>query len=145
MTEAWCYRLEHGRVAQQGRGSSYLGPTVEVQRGETVTVAWINGIPASHTLPFEVIKVPNPDVDTTLPVPENEPGRDGALGDAEDTLRQRLRGLRATLVTHLHGARVQAESDGWPDNTIVPGQAAHYPTRTIRRPACCGTTTIPCM
>jgi spore coat protein A len=126
LTEAWCYRLEHGRVAQQGRGSSYLGPTVEVQRGETVTVAWINGIPASHTLPFEVIKVPNPDVDTTLPVPENEPGRDGALGDAEDTLRQRLRGLRATLVTHLHGARVQADSDGWPDNTIVPGQAAHY-------------------
>jgi FtsP/CotA-like multicopper oxidase with cupredoxin domain len=26
----------------------------------------------------------------------------------------------------MHGARVQADYDGWPDNTAVSGQAAHY-------------------
>lgn len=122
----WCYRLELGHVAHEGRGVSYLGPTVEVQRGHAVTVAWRNGISKAHTLPFEVIKVPNPDAAATLPVPENEPGRDGALPDAQDTMRMRLRSLQATLVTHLHGASVHADFDGWPDNTAVPGQAAHY-------------------
>jgi FtsP/CotA-like multicopper oxidase with cupredoxin domain len=125
-TDVWCYRLEHGHVAHPGRGASYLGPSVEVQRGEPVTVAWKNEIPAAHTLPFEVIKVPNPDAATTLPVPENEPGRDNALPDSEDPTRVRLRALRAALVTHLHGARVQADYDGWPDNTAVAGQVAHY-------------------
>ena len=70
----WCYRQEHGQVVHLGQGTTYLGPTVEVQSGERVTVDWRNEIPATATLPFEVIKVPNPDVNTTLPVPENEPG-----------------------------------------------------------------------
>ena len=125
-THVWCYRLKHGHVAHRGSGASYLGPSIEVQRDEAVTVAWRNEIPASHKLPFGVIKVPNPDVTTTLPVPENEPGQDGALTDAQDPARVRLRSLQATLVTHLHGARVQADYDGWPDNTAVPGQVAHY-------------------
>lgn len=122
----WAYRLEHGKVVRKGSGASYLGPTVVVERAETVSVAWRNAIPEAATLPFEVVKVPNPDADTTLPVPENEPGQGGALPDAQDKLRVSLRGLHASLVTHLHGARVQADSDGWPDNTILPGQAAHY-------------------
>lgn len=125
-TDVWSYRLEHGKVAYQGRGASYLGPTIEVQRGEAVAVTWENEIDAAHKLPFEVIKVPNPDAATTLPVPENEPGRENALPDAQDAMRVKLRDLRATLVTHLHGARVQADYDGWPDNTAISGQAAHY-------------------
>lgn len=58
--DVWCYRLEHGHVAREGRGTCYLGPTVEVQRGSSVTVAWRNGISKAHKLPFEVIKVPTP-------------------------------------------------------------------------------------
>jgi len=128
-----------------GHGTSYLGPSIEVQRGEAVTVAWKNEISASHKLPFEVIKVPNPDATTTLPIPENEPGRDNALSDAQDPARAQLRNLRATLVTHLHGARVQADYDGWPDNTAVSGQVAHYLYPMTKPPPCCGTTTMPCM
>jgi hypothetical protein len=47
-----------------------------------------------------VIKVPNPDAATTLPVPENEPGRDNALPDAQDPMRARLHNLQAALVTY---------------------------------------------
>jgi FtsP/CotA-like multicopper oxidase with cupredoxin domain len=123
---AWCYRLDEGTVASRGHGTSYLGPTVEVQRAERMTVEWRNDIPAGATLPYEVIKVPNGDAATVRPVPQNEPGREGALSDAVDPARVQLRGLQAALVTHLHGGRTPADSDGWPDNTALPGQVAHF-------------------
>jgi len=65
--DVWAYRLEHGQIVRQGKGTSYLGPTIEVKRHEPVTVAWKNEISASHKLPFEVIKVPNPDLLTPFP------------------------------------------------------------------------------
>jgi len=119
----WCYRLEHGEVVRKGTGATYLGPTVEVNKNEAVTVAWKNEIPDAHRLPFEVIKT---NADAAHPVPQNEPGRANAIPESDDVARVRLRDLRATLVTHLHGACVQADSDGWTDNTVVSGQAAHY-------------------
>lgn len=125
----WSYRLTHGEVVSEGAGHTYLGPTVEVERGEQVAAAWENGVlPAADdpgTLPYEVVKIDSADPAAGT-VPQNLPGAAGALDDAQDPARGRLRNLRAALVTHLHGGRTQADSDGWPDNTAAPGQAAHY-------------------
>lgn len=125
LTSVWSYRREHGEVVRPGSGTSFLGPTIEVRREETVTVAWKNAIDDSHRLPFAVIKTnaDNPDPD---PFTQNEPGRKNAIAEGDDPMRVKLRDLRAALVTHVHGARVQADSDGWPDNTAVFGQTAHY-------------------
>lgn len=113
-------------MARTGRGETYLGPTMEVQRGDRITVAWKNDIPAGVTLPYEVIKVPNADAATVRPVPQNEPGREGALPEAQDHARAQLHGLKAALVTHLDGGRTQPDSDGWPDNTTLSGQVAYF-------------------
>src|SRR5690349_3850906 len=43
-TGVWSYRLEKGKVIRKGTGVSYLGPTIEVQRAQKVTVAWKNEI-----------------------------------------------------------------------------------------------------
>ncbi|HEU4631445.1 MAG TPA: multicopper oxidase domain-containing protein, partial [Gemmatimonadaceae bacterium] len=125
-TTTWSYRVTDGEVVRAGRGETYLGPTIEVARGETIGVTWTNGIDADAALPFEVVRVPNADAETTIPVPQNVPGRDGALPDAQDPGRRALRDLRAALVTHLHGGRTQSYSDGWPDDTVVSGQSLHY-------------------
>ncbi len=124
LTRVWSYRHEHAEVVRPGSGRTFLGPTIEVKRGEVVNVAWKNEIDDSHRLPFEVIKT-NKDKTTNRPT-QNDPGRENAIDEADDCTRVKLRDLRATLVTHLHGARVQADSDGWPDNTVVFGQSAHY-------------------
>jgi spore coat protein A len=59
-------------------------------------------------------------------VPQNLPGRWDAIPLDQDTVRKQAHNLHAALVTHLHGGRTQADYDGWPDNTIVSGQVAHY-------------------
>ena len=122
-TPVWSYRRLHGIVVRKGKGHSYLGPTIEVRRDEVVTVAWKNEIDDAHTLPFEVLKT---NASPSDPFTQNEPGqherhRRGRRSHAGQVARS-----RATLVTHLHGARVQADYDGWPDNTTIFGQSAHY-------------------
>jgi FtsP/CotA-like multicopper oxidase with cupredoxin domain len=130
-TEVWCYRQNKGphdekfEIPQQVGTATYLGPTVEVMRGQKVEVTWKNKIIGSASttgkLPYEVVKVPYPD--GTTPVPQNLPGKDGALDEAS---RTSLHDLQAALVVHLHGARVQSDSDGWPDDTCAPGQSNTY-------------------
>jgi FtsP/CotA-like multicopper oxidase with cupredoxin domain len=124
-TKVWCYRREKGDIIKKGSGSTFLGPTIQVTRGDHVHVRWQNNIDASETLPYEVVKVPY--VEDTTPVPQNSPGIDNnALTEAQDSLRGKVHDLKATLVTHLHGGRTQADSDGWPDNTATSGQSAEY-------------------
>ena len=50
----WSYRLDEGTVVRRGAGTLYLGPTVEVQRADVVTVDWKNAIPVAATLPYRV-------------------------------------------------------------------------------------------
>ncbi len=66
----------------------YPGPTIIAQRDETVRVKWENHLPVSHHL------LP---VDTTV------------HGAGPDTPKVRT-------VVHLHGAKVEAESDGYPED-----------------------------
>lgn len=76
---------------------SVPGPTLEVERGQPILVEWINALPARHFLPI-----------------------DHALHGAEHDKP----GVRT--VTHVHGARATADSDGWPEDWYVPGKSALY-------------------
>jgi spore coat protein A len=80
----------------------FPGPTIEARAGEPLSLRWHNRLPMDHFLP----------VDHSLP---------GAP-----------RGLPPVrAVAHVHGARVPAASDGYPEHWSVPGatQVFHYPNR----------------
>ena len=85
-----------------GFGGTFPGPTFHVASGQEVLVEWANELPAQHFLP----------IDQTL---------DGA-GQNQPEVR---------AVAHLHGAKVPAESDGYPESWLVPGKSAlyHYPNQ----------------
>lgn len=127
-TDVWCYRLAAGNIIKSGSGSTYLGPTVNINRGQKVEVRWANRVTQPDNkpakLPYEVVKIDSTAAAGTIP--QNLPGKDFALTDSEDELRPKLRELAAFLVTHLHGGRSQADSDGWPDNTTAVGQSNYY-------------------
>jgi spore coat protein A len=78
-------------------GSSTPGPTFETRSGEPLLVEWVNALPHQHFLP----------VDHTI---------HGAEPD-KPTVR---------TVVHMHGAKAGPESDGYPDDWIVPGKSALY-------------------
>jgi spore coat protein A len=82
---------------QWGYGGSTPGPTIEAQRGKGLIVEWINALPTKHFLP----------IDHNL---------HGAEPDNPE--------VRA--VVHLHGGKTPPDSDGYPEDWIVPGQSAHY-------------------
>jgi FtsP/CotA-like multicopper oxidase with cupredoxin domain len=127
LTDVWSYQLGVGKVIKPGVGSSYLGPTINVNRGEGVEVRWANKIKTDHhkpgKLPYEVVKI---DPTQVADIPQNVPGKDGILSDSADPMRLKLKDLSAFLVTHLHGGRSQADSDGWPDNTTRTDQSNYY-------------------
>ena len=84
-----------------GYNDQFPGPTIEAGRDQQVTVTWINdlrdtlGVPrTTHYLPVDLcLHGPN----TLGPTPR--------------------------IVTHLHGGHVNAASDGYPEFTVLPGQA----------------------
>ncbi|HZS70612.1 MAG TPA: multicopper oxidase [Candidatus Acidoferrum sp.] len=80
-----------------GFGESSPGPTFETRSGEPVLVEWGNELPRAHFLP----------VDHTIHGAE--------AGKPE-----------VRTVTHLHGAKAPATSDGYPEDWFVPGQGATY-------------------
>jgi len=73
------------------------GPTIETRRNKPVIVEWVNQLPTRHFLP----------VDRHI---------HGAGADKPE--------VRA--VVHLHGGRVPAKSDGYPDDWYPPGKSASY-------------------
>jgi len=83
-----------------GYDGQFPGPTIVGQRGEPVLVEWINALPSKHFLP----------IDHTI---------HGAERDKPEV----------RVVTHLHGARVPANADGFPEDWYAPGHSAlyHYP------------------
>jgi len=80
---------------------SVPGPTLEMRSGEEVLVEWANELPQQHFLP----------IDYRLHGAEGNP--------------------QVRIVSHLHGARVPADSDGFPEDWFVPGKSAlyHYPNQ----------------
>jgi spore coat protein A len=85
-----------------GFGNSMPGPTIEARSGEEVLVDWKNSLPSKHFLP----------IDHNLM---------GAEKDKPDV----------RTVVHVHGAKTQPSSDGYPEDWYVPGQSRryHYPNQ----------------
>ena len=85
-----------------GFGGAFPGPTFDLGSGEEVLVEWANELPHQHFLP----------IDHSL---------HGAEADKPE--------VRA--VSHLHGAKTRPESDGYPEDWIVPGKSVvyHYPNQ----------------
>ncbi len=83
-------------------GPSVPGPTLEMRSGEDVLVEWANELPQQHFLPI-----------------------DYRLHGANDGNPQ------VRIVSHLHGARVPADSDGYPEDWFTPGKSKlyHYPNQ----------------
>jgi spore coat protein A, manganese oxidase len=94
------------RDLKPGRFWSYggfvPGPTFETRSGDGLLVEWANELPQKHFLPI-----------------------DYRLHGAERDKPQ------VRTVAHLHGARTTPESDGYPEDWIVPGKSAvyHYPNQ----------------
>jgi spore coat protein A len=78
-------------------GPSTPGPTFETRAGEPLLVEWVNALPNEHFLP----------VDHTI---------HGAEPDKP----------AVRTVVHLHGAKTAPESDGYPEDWIVPGKSSLY-------------------
>lgn len=80
-----------------GYQGQFPGPTIEAQRDQPLLVEWVNALPAQHFLP----------IDYTV------------HGAGKDVPQVRT-------VTHLHGARVNADADGYPEHWYTPGHSALY-------------------
>ncbi|MFZ0761087.1 MAG: multicopper oxidase [Candidatus Sulfotelmatobacter sp.] len=78
-------------------GRSTPGPTLETRTGEPLLVEWVNALPNQHFLP----------VDHTI---------HGAEPDKP----------AVRTVVHLHGGKTGPESDGYPEDWIVPGKSSLY-------------------
>jgi spore coat protein A len=98
MKEAWTHlHRDLPPTRVWGYDGKLPGPTIEVRCNEPVQIEWVNGLPREHILP----------IDHTL---------HGAGRDVPD--------VRA--VVHVHGARVPADADGYPEHWKVPGQSVTY-------------------
>jgi spore coat protein A len=78
-------------------GSSTPGPTFETRSNDPLLVEWVNALPSEHFLPM----------DRTI---------HGAEADKP----------AVRTVVHLHGAKTRPESDGYPEDWIVPGKSSLY-------------------
>jgi spore coat protein A len=78
-------------------GPSTPGPTFETRSGEPLLVEWVNALPSQHFLPL----------DHTI---------HGAEADKPEV----------RTVVHMHGAKTRPESDGYPEDWIVPGKSSLY-------------------
>ena len=74
-----------------GYNGIWPGPTIEVRKGQPLTVNWTNHLPAKHFLP----------IDTTI---------HGSEADLPEV----------RTIAHVHGAQVLPESDGYPEAWITP-------------------------
>jgi len=83
------------------RGAS-PGPTIETRSDEGLLVEWANNLPTEHLLPID----------------------HNVHGAEKDQPAVRV-------VTHMHGAKAPAKSDGYPQDWYVAGKSAtyHYPNR----------------
>jgi spore coat protein A len=90
-----------------GYNGIWPGPTFEVTKGQPISVKWMNRLPTKHFLPL----------DYTI------------HGEGENVPQVRT-------VTHVHGAQVLPDSDGYPDawvtsdgraGSVRPADPCHYP------------------
>jgi spore coat protein A, manganese oxidase len=94
-----------------GYNAMWPGPTFEVRKGQPIAVKWSNQLPNKHFLPL-----------------------DYTIHGSEQNVPQ------VRTVTHLHGARVMPDSDGYPDAWVTPdgrtgsvraADPCHYPNDQV--------------
>ncbi len=94
-------------TAMWGYNGMWPGPTFEARKGQPIAVKWTNQLPTKHFLPL----------DYTI------------HGEEQDVPQVRT-------VTHVHGARVMPDSDGYPDawvtsdgrsGSVRAADPCHYP------------------
>jgi FtsP/CotA-like multicopper oxidase with cupredoxin domain len=117
----WALLTIHLRVAKQrlhselpattawGYEGCLPGPTIEVRRKQRMRVEYINALPPDGDFPVTAVLAPNGT--------QNRPGCDGRASDPSITA------LKPWTVTHLHGGRTAASSDGWTEDAVFPGQS----------------------
>jgi spore coat protein A len=86
------------------------GPTIEVQRGQRLRVEYINDLPADGEFPVTAVVAPEGKQ-------QNRAGREGRPPEPM------VASLKPWTVTHLHGGRTAAGSDGWTENAVFPKQS----------------------
>jgi FtsP/CotA-like multicopper oxidase with cupredoxin domain len=103
-----------------GFAGTVPGPTIEVERGESVAVEWLNEL--SGPLPVTDTLAPEGVDGDGVPV-QCLPGLSGG------TPNENAKALTGQTVVHLHGGLTPASYDGWAENLFAPGQPAvfHYP------------------
>lgn len=86
------------RVWSYGAGAA--PPLIEARKGEAISVEWVNALPATPLISHDGFMV-----------------MDDHAGDAPNR-----------TVTHLHGAHVEREDDGYPEDWFAPGRSrvSHY-------------------
>jgi spore coat protein A, manganese oxidase len=80
-----------------GFNGSVPGPTFEIESGSAILVNWVNALPSTHMF----------SIDPTI--------------HGAETTNPPVR-----TVVHLHGAKVQPDSDGFPEDWFTPGNSALY-------------------
>jgi FtsP/CotA-like multicopper oxidase with cupredoxin domain len=91
-------------------GGELPGPTIEVRRGQRLNVVWTNDLPVDTSYPVVAVTAPD--------------GTQNDSGLSERMANELLATLPAWAVTHLHGGRTAAQSDGWTENCILSGQSS---------------------
>jgi hypothetical protein len=99
-TPLWGYQNDAGAA----QGATYPGRTIVVQAGSSSSVKWRNGLAGVSYPPY----VP---VDTTLHWAD-------PTGFAN--------GKPVPVVTHVHGANTDSDSDGLPDQWVLPGGSNNF-------------------
>ncbi len=111
----WRYIREGSKEDQLGILSVNLGPIINVNRNQVLTVTWINEL--GSVMPM------NPGDGPTLEMPPINPIPMSFNNDMWDRMNPSV-----GVVTHLHGAVVTPDSDGWPlDPISFPGNPYGFP------------------
>ncbi len=121
-TPIWCYAVKSGTT-------EIINPSFEVESGVTSKFEWVNQL-AGQNLPITAATVKYLEVDGASVIPQNSPGAlaltvnqtvDLGARKADETFLP-LNQIPPIAVTHLHGGYTEANSDGWTENSISPGQ-----------------------
>jgi FtsP/CotA-like multicopper oxidase with cupredoxin domain len=98
----------------------YPGPTIEARCDRPVEIEWVNSLGDGNHPIRTFIGNPSPNETSQSRVGRDATGR-----------WLPCESLPSWVIAHLHGAVVPAQSDGWPDNGMMPGMSimTRHPNR----------------
>ncbi len=115
MTNLWGY-------GTSAATASYPAATIEVLKGTAITINWTNGLSGPHPLP----------VDPSLHWADPD-GEGMMMGPFQPGFTYTSRTI--PLSTHVHGGEQEPQSDGHPDDWILPGETITYHYTNQQPPA----------